>query len=171
MSKRLSVLAATTAAVLTLSGCALGFDAGTNVKTLPGNGSSFDVDGIQIRGAAIVIDKASRTNATLIGTIINKSDVEFSVVGITGEGITQTNDVNVAVASGAIAQFGYQSANTVTFTGDFTPGTWVDAQLLLNGASPVKLHLMVNNNEGVYSDVEVSGGASVEATPVVTPAA
>ena len=165
MSKRLSVLAAATAAVLTLSGCALGFDAGTNVKTLPGNGSSFDVDGIQIRGAAIVINKNNPTDATFIGTIINKGEAEFSVVGISGDGITQTRDINVSLAPGAIAQFGYQSPNTITFTGDFTPSTWVDVQLLLDGAAPVKLHIMVNTNEGVYSEVEVIGVVSPSDAP------
>lgn len=165
MSKRLAVLVATAATALTLSGCAIGFDPGTNVKTLPGNGASFDVDGIQIRGAAIVINKAYPSDASFIGTIINKGDIEFTVVGIAGEGITQTRDVSVPIASGAIAQFGYQSAHTITFTGDFTPGTWVDVQLLLNGAAPVKLHLMVNNNDGVYSDVEVIGVVSPSDAP------
>lgn len=168
MSKRLVALVATTAAALTLSGCALGFNAGTNVKVLPGNGSSFDVEGIQIRGAAIVIDKENPANGTFIGTVINKGAADFAVVGLAGEGITQSGDVSVPVASGAIVQFGYESDHKISFTGDFTPGTWVDAELLLSGAKPVTVRLMVNNNEGVYEDVEVG---VVSADPVVTPAA
>lgn len=166
MSKRLVVLAATTAAALTLSGCGIGFDAGTNVKVIPGNGASLNVDGIQIRGAGIVIDKASPTHATFIGTVINKGEANFSVVGISGNGITQSSDVNVAVAKGSIAQFGYESDHTIAFTGEFTPGHWIDVQLLLSGAKPVTLKLMVNNNEGVYADVVVPTGATPEVTPL-----
>ena len=166
MSKRLVVLAATTAAALTLSGCGLGFDAGTNVKVIPGNGASVNLDNLQIRGAAIVIDKANPTNATFIGTVINKGAADFSVVGLSGTGITQSGTVNVPVAQGSIVQFGYESDHTIAFTGKFTPGTWVDAQLLLNGAKPVNVKLMVNNNDGVYSDVVVPTGASPEVTPL-----
>lgn len=165
MSKRLVVLAATTAVALSLSGCALGFDAGTNVKVIPGNGASLNVDGIQIRGAGIVIDKASPTHATFIGTVINKGKTDFSVVGISGAGITEAGNVNVPVASGAIAQFGYESDHTIAFTGNFNPGHWVDVQLLLNGAKPVSLKLMVNNNDGVYADVVVPTGAVPAPTP------
>lgn len=167
MSKRLVALVTATATALTLSGCGIGFNAGTNVKTLPGNGASFDVEGIQIRGAAIVIDKENPANGTFIGTVINKGATDFAVVGLAGEGITQSVDVNVPVASGDIVQFGYESDHSISFTGDFTPGTWVDAQLLLSGAKPVTVRLMVNNNDGVYADVEVV----VAADPVVTPAA
>jgi hypothetical protein len=162
MTKRLVVLVA---AALTLSGCALGFDAGTNVKVIPGNGASYDADGIQIRGAGIVIDKANPNNGTFIGTVINRSEAEFSVVGISGASVTQSGDVSVAVASGAIAQFGYESGNTIALNGDFTPGHWVDVQLLLNGAKPVSLHVMVNNNDGVYEDVVVPGAPAPSAMP------
>ena len=164
MTKRLVVLVA---AALTLSGCALGFDAGTNVKVIPGNGASYDADGIQIRGAGIVIDKANPNNGTFIGTVINRSEAEFSVVGISGASVTQSADVNVAVASGAIAQFGYESDNSIALTGEFTPGHWVDVQLLLNGAKPVSLHVMVNNNDGVYEDVVVPGAPAPSATPTL----
>ena len=163
MSKRLVVLAATTAAALTLSGCALGFDAGTNVKVIPGNGASVNLDGLQIRGAGLVIDKANPTNATFIGTVINKGEADFSVVGISGSAVTEAGTVNVPVAKGSIVQFGYESTNTISLTGDFTPGTWVDVQLLLSGAKPVDLKVMVNLNEGVYADVVV--------TPAVVPSA
>lgn len=166
MSKRLVVLVAAAATTLTLSGCAIGFDAGTNVKVIPGNGSSVDVDGIQIRGAAIVIDKANPTVGTFIGTVINKGDADFAVVGLSGDGIT-SSDVNVAVPSGAIVQFGYESDNTIALTGTFASSTWVDVQLLLNGAKPVTLHVMVNNNEGVYSEVPVNGTPNPSATPTL----
>ena len=164
MTKRLVVLVA---AALTLSGCALGFDAGTNVKVTPGNGASYDFDGIQIRGAGIVIDKENPNKGTFIGTVINRSDADFSVVGISGESITQSDEANVTVASGAIAQFGYESDNLIALNGDFTPGHWVDVQLLLNGAKPVSLHLMVNNNEGVYADVVVPGTPVPSAAPTL----
>lgn len=166
MTKRLVVLVA---AALTLSGCAIGFDAGTNVKVIPGNGASYDIDGIQIRGAGIVIDKANPSNATFIGTVINKSASDFSVVGLTGEAISLTSEVSVAVPAGAIAQFGYESDNAIAIKGTFTAGSWVDVELLLNGAKPVSLHLMVNKNDGVYADVVVPDVATPLASPLATP--
>ena len=162
------------ASVLALSGCALGFNAGTSQQQASGNGLTSNVDGIQLRQMTVVADTKNPTHGVLIGTIVNTTDTDNALVGVAAaRTVVAVGTINVALPATSAVTLNSSAETTVALQGQLTPGTYVNLQLALKNGTSIPVSLMVVPNDGNYADVTVpaaltdSGFApSASATPM-----
>ena len=143
--------------LLSLSGCGVGFDAGTNQKP-SGNGANQNVGELEIRNASIVVDPRDPSAGTLLVSIYNKGDEDDSLTGLTSQEFeSQFSDAlpigtNQALSVGLSKDSKIYLAST---TLALEPGTYVDTTFVFGNASSVTVPILVNANTGFYKDVEL----------------
>lgn len=149
---RLAVAVAATAAVLSVSACANGFDAATNIEYVPADGVSFDTDTVDVRNLTVVTDPGMEP--WLSATLVNAGDEADTLVGAQ-VGATPgelTTGSSLEVAPNATVVLGSEGGPAITFPGsDAAAGTWVPVTLVFAKSG------------------EVSGDTLVRTTVLVTP--
>lgn len=165
MSKKPAVLIALAlAGTLTLSGCGIGFNAGTSQQKASGNGLTTNVDSIQLRGMTIVADTQNPNSGVLIGTIVNTADTDNALVGVAAaRTVVAVGETNVALMSKSATTLNSTPETTVAFNGLLTPGTYVNLQLMFADGTNIPASLMVVPNEDFYSEVTMPAVASTTA--------
>jgi copper(I)-binding protein len=162
-------LAIALASSLALTGCAVGFDAGTETQGNSGNGRTADVGNIQIRNAVLVADENDQTRATLVATIINKGDSEDSLKSIDAGQTIKVSLSEITLINRLPVSIGYNSEIFVLFTTigkSLAPGQFVDVTLSFGKNESIKMSLLVTPNTDYYSDVVIP---VAEPTVVPTP--
>lgn len=166
-------LAIALAGTLTLSGCALGFNAGTETQGNSGNGRTADVGVIQIRNATVIVDAKDTTRATLLATVINNGDEEDVLKSFTVDPAIKVTSSEIKLIDKLPVSIGYNSDVKVLFTttGDaLTPGKYVDVTFVFANNESIKMSLLVKKNTEYYSDVEIPADVPTE-EPSVEPSA
>jgi copper(I)-binding protein len=149
------------AGTLTLSGCGIGFGAGTSQQKASGNGLTTNVDSIQLRALTVVADTKNPNLGVLIGTIINTADTDNALVGVAAaRTVVAVGQTNVALMAKSATTLNSSPETTVLLNGQLTPGTYVNLQLMFADGKNIPVSLMVVTNEDNYADVNV--------TPVLT---
>ena len=161
--KRLTAAGLIIVTAISLSGCALGFDAATNKQKPSGNGVSINAGDLEIRNATLVTDPATPGTAIVIVTIYNRSDNPDSLVGMKGpNGMSATTTGDLSIPAHEAVQIGYNSPNEIVLTGnatDLTPGHFVKIGFIFQNTPAVDASLLVNENNGIYEGVTVSAPA------------
>ncbi len=161
-------LAIALAGTLTLSGCALGFNAGTETQGNSGNGRTADVGAIQVRNATVIVDAKDKTRATLLATMINIGDTEDVLKSVEVDPAIKVTSSEIKLIDKLPVSIGYNSDVKVLFTttgSGFTAGKFIDVTFVFANNESIKMSLLVKENVGYYSDVEIPA----EETPVVEP--
>ena len=163
-SIKLAALLISTA--LITSACAIGFNAPTNQQKASGNGRSANVDAIEVRGALVVIDPKKPGWGAFVGTIINTAPETDRFVGIEldpaiGRGAPNNNELKTQVP----VQFGLpgQLSLPIKLNSVVKPGAFLPVQLDFQNNEAIPMNLLVENNDGIYSDVIV--GSLIEDSP------
>lgn len=166
MSKKPAVLVAMAlAGSLVLSGCGIGFDAGTSQQKASGNGLTTNLETIQLRNLTVVADTKNPSSGVLIGTIVNTSDSDNALVGVAAaRTVVAVGETNVALLSNSATTLNSSPETTVALNGQLTPGAYVNLQLLFADGTNVPASLMVVPNEDSYAEV------TMPAAPAATPA-
>jgi hypothetical protein len=160
---RVTVVALMSAAILT--GCGIGFNAGTQTIKPAANGAIAANDSLQLRAGNLVVDKNRPTTALFVGTLINPTDSDTVLSGLGADPAVvaaATIDGTANLPAGIPVQFGYNDGHNVLLvsaTGGFTPGTYVTVRFELLSGEPLIAKLLVNTNEGNFSDVVVPTAA------------
>ncbi len=154
MSKKPAVLVAMAlASALALSGCGIGFNAGTSQQKASGNGLVANVDALQIRGMTIVADTKNPTSGVIIGTIINTADTDNALVGVAAaRTVVAVGTINVALPAKSSTQLNTAAETTVALNGQLTPGTYQNVQLMFADGKSIPASLMVVPNDGNYAE-------------------
>lgn len=144
---------------LLTSSCAVGFDAATNQQQASGNGRSANVDAIQVRGALIVIDPKNPGWGTFVATIINTSadQDEFLAVDLDQASGTSSRTSEVLNSQEPV-QFGLpgQFSLPLQLTAEVKAGTLVNVLLEFKNNEAIPMSLLVENNDGIYSDIVIT---------------
>jgi copper(I)-binding protein len=146
-----------TAALLT-SACGIGFNAGTNQQKASGNGRSADIGSIQVRGALIVIDPKKPGWGTFVGTIINTAPEKDKFLGVElypADGTSsRTQEILNTQEPAQFGTPGYRNL-PVRLSTDVKAGTLINVLLDFKTNSAIPMKLLVENNDGIYSDIGV----------------
>lgn len=143
---------------LALSGCAVGFNAQTNIQGNSGNGRTANISNIQIRNAVIVVDEKDQTKATLIASVINTADKNDSLSEIIIDPAINITFSKIDLLPNKPTSIGYNSSLVVqlsTSGASLAPGRFIDVKFIFANNEPVELSLLVVANTGYYSDVQV----------------
>ena len=159
---RVKTLIMLVAISLLTSGCAVGFGAATNKQKASGNGRSADVGHIQVRNALIVTDPSKPGAATFVGTIINSGTESDKLASLTGlnpkDGFSALIPASKSLEAGEALAFGLkgQLSIPISLNPDLTAGSFVEVELGFETNGPVKMNLLLENNDGIYSEVAVA---------------
>lgn len=163
------------AATLLTSGCAAGFNAATNTQRDSGNGRSVDVGALQIRSATVVVDPADPTRATVLMTIINNDETsDDTLIGIaTADSVGVEGEVRISLPAKKVVDIGFNSELRMVLTSEagLVPGQFVNVSLILESGQSVPLSMVINEQTGIYADIEIPARAaqlSPEPTPSVS---
>lgn len=145
------------AVAMLTSACAAGFDAATNQQKASGNGRSANVGDIQVRNALIVKDVKNPGQATFVGTIVNTAQDSDKITsfqidqesGKAGE-VTQILKPGMPVAFGLADQLRLP----ISLDGNRGAGSFVKVQINFTNNEPIQMDLLIENNDGIYADVE-----------------
>ncbi len=143
------------------SGCAVGFGAATNKQKASGNGRSADIGHIQVRNALIVKDPSKPGAATFVGTVINSGTESDKLVqmGIDPEaGTSAPIPAPKSLAPGDALAFGLkgQLSIPISLKPDLAAGSFIKVRLDFEANEPIYLNLLLENNDGIYSEVAVA---------------
>ena len=155
-SIKLAALLITTA--LLTSACGVGFNAGTNQQQASGNGRSADIGSIQVRGALIVIDPKKPGWGTFVGTIINTATEKDKFLGLVMDPVNgNTLPAERILNTQEPAQYGLpgQLSLPVHLTDAVKAGTLLNVQLDFQNNEAIPMRLLVENNDGIYSSIDV----------------
>jgi copper(I)-binding protein len=158
---------------LALSGCATGFNAGTNTQGNSGSGRTANVGNIQVRGAILVVDTKNPNDASLVATFINTADTADTLTSLDIAEPANGIGTSVALAPNKAVSLGYNSDVAVTFTTTGEPlvaGHFVDVTFKFANNESIKLSLLVVANTGEYKDVTIPS-TLMSVTPSPTPSA
>lgn len=148
-------------ALVTLSsatGCAIGFGANTTLQKPSGDGRYTTAGDLEIRGATIVADPKDPSKGTLLVTIYNGGQTDESFVGVASNEVTGQSDAAITIGASQAVRVGFNSANTVGLTSAnnlLVPGKFVALNLNFANTPSAELKLLVNANDGIYSDVKI----------------
>ena len=141
-------------AVLTTSGCANGFNAGTRIEA---TGSGVDAtleSGLGVRGAILVGDAQGMA---FVGSVVNDSDTDDTLdqVIINGEVAAAISGGGVPVVAGTAVQIGMPASEyRVLASGvELTPSSFVPVTLYFRTAGRVDVTLLVKPRSGIYADI------------------
>ena len=143
---------------LLTSACAIGFNAGTSQQKASGNGRSADTGSIQVRGALIVVDPKKPGWGTFVGTIINTAADQDQFIGLEIDPANGTpSHTNEPLKTQEPAEFGLpgQKVLPIQLTANVKPGTLVSVLLDFQNNVAIPMNLLVENNDGIYSDIVV----------------
>lgn len=143
---------------LLTSGCAAGFNAATNQQKASGNGRTANVGNIQVRNALIVRDKQNPTRGTFVGTIINSGSEadEFVGLGIDPKaGRTFPNSTKLESQTPKSFGLAGQLILPIELKSSVVAGSFIGVQLNFAKNESIPMSLLVENNDGIYSDVIV----------------
>ena len=154
---------------LLLSGCALGFNTGTETQKNSGNGRTADAGELQVRNAVVVVDPADITRGSLVMTVINTSETDDELNGIAAAKTVGTEGtVSVALPHREAVSIGSNSDAKIVLTsvsGALEPGTFVNLTLMFKSGESIPMSLLVVPNDDIYKDVTVPASGAVEPTP------
>ncbi len=157
--KRLAAAGLIIVTAISLSGCALGFDAATNQQKPSGNGANVTSGALEIRNATLVADSTKPGKAVLIVTIYNKSENADALVGLQGEsGFTGTSTGDLTIPAHQAMQVGFNSPNEVVVSGSaesLAPGQFVTVTFAFQNTSAVTMSLLIAENNGIYEGITI----------------
>jgi hypothetical protein len=157
-------------ATLLLSGCGIGFNAGTQTQRTSGMGASVTTDAAVVRDAVIVADPSQPGIATIVATFIAVGG-DNSITAVTADGlesnVSGTGTDAIELPESAPVQIGFNSEISVVLSGDIATGTYVPVTFTLASGDPVVVSMLVFPNKGIYSEVTVSKPV-VEVTPLAS---
>jgi hypothetical protein len=159
--RRLAAVAAAAVLVPSLSGCWAGFDAQTSVQAnqAVGNGASLSTGDMQILGATWVRNVDNASEATLVATFVNDSDVPDKLVKVEVQPAAQVGitGAELEVPVDGSLRVGYWSPNFINVFGlQAFPSTFVPTTFTFENAGTVTGDVLAMPNEGQYSGVVVS---------------
>lgn len=144
---------------LLTSACAVGFNAATNLQNASGNGRSANVESIQVRGALIIVDPKKPGWGTFTGTIINTASEQDKFLALEIDPAngtsTRTSEVLNTQEPAQFGQIGKLSL-PIKLTSEVKAGTLVNVLLDFENNSAIPMNLLVENNDGIYSDIVVN---------------
>jgi len=156
MRRTISAIAITTLAV-TLTGCGAGQNAATRQinQVTDGVEASITKDGNDIKVANLLVVAASGGNAVLVGTIINTSDKEDSLLGVAINGTATTLTGKKVLPKNSPIIFEGPSANAKAVLGGFgaTAGSRVKVGLFFAHAGAITLDAIVRDTRDTYANV------------------
>jgi hypothetical protein len=153
--------ALTLALVSTLSGCASGFNAGTSLQKASGNGANTNLGDLQIRDITIVKVDGS-TNATLIGTIVNRGNEDDALTGVTLVEPTGKTAISGSAAVAGALPLSALSATRIGYSADdhvdvsaltAAPTQYVTVELQFTRAGTVQMDVMAVPPTGIYEGI------------------
>ena len=168
--KRLMGIVLVFTCIASATGCAIGFGARTNSQKPSGNGRYLTVGDLEIRGATIVADPKDPSKGVLLATIYNsgQTDDEFVTVNeppasLDPKDIEQYGPLDpdatrisggkaLVIRPGRNPQF---SVPLISPKGLLKPGNFVAVNFNFKQTPDADLKLLVNANDGIYSDVKV----------------
>ena len=167
----------TIAAAVLLSGCGLGFNAGTQTQGNSHFGATADSAALLVRDAVLIVDPAKPGVASVVATLIaHQADNTLTNVSSDGlettlavAGTATTNPVELPVDTAV--RLGFNSDVAITLAGTITTGTYVNVTFTLASGDPVTVALLVHPNDGIYTDVKVSVPAANATEPTPAPSA
>jgi copper(I)-binding protein len=168
--KNFAGVAIFTLSALLVSGCALGFNTGTETQQNSGNGRTADVGALQVRNAVVVVDPADTTRASLVMTVINTGETDDELNGIAAAKTVGTEGtVKVALPHRESVSIGYNSDSHIVLTsvsGALEPGMFVNVTLMFASGESIPMSLLVVPNDDIYSDIEIpTTGAAATPAP------
>lgn len=150
-------LAIAVASSLLLTGCASGFNAGTNTQGDSGSGQSVDVGSISVRNAIVVVDSKDLSKGTFVGTLVNTGAPD-SLKSIKADASITPTLSEIKLPTKEAVGIGYNSKISISLAtpySTFEPGKFVDLTLVFANNQEIKLSMLVVTNTGIYSDVVV----------------
>lgn len=153
--------------MLGLSGCGTGFDAQTNQAYQPGDGSIERTADVDLLGV-VAVDNADDT-ATISASIMNKSDADDRLVGVTGAGRSgDAIDVEVAdpvdLPPGDLVSLG-EEPEVVLSSDELAPGYFTDLTFEFENAGPVDIDVPVVSREESETYAEIAEAPEPEPEP------
>lgn len=146
------------AATPLLAGCWNGQRASTTMQSLmnTGNGTQVQVGSIRVENATIVKDLTGST-ASLTMALFNVGNEDDVLVAVEIDGVPVTvSPASPVLPRGGITgvSFGWNSANTVSFTTDAEMSTYVPVLLQFRNAGVTEFTSLVVPKAGYYADVQ-----------------
>ncbi|MEZ5186990.1 MAG: hypothetical protein R2720_14705 [Candidatus Nanopelagicales bacterium] len=159
--RRITAVAAAAILIPSLSGCWSGFGAQTSEQAnqAVGNGTNLATGDIEVRGATWVRNATNPTEATLVATFINNSDVPDRLVKVE---ITPVSPMGITggaleVPTTGSVRTGYWSPDFINaFQLQAFPSTFVPTTFTFENAGTVTGDVMSVPNTGTYQGVVVS---------------
>lgn len=151
--------------MISLTGCAIGFNAPTNQQGPSGNGVSVNVGALEIRNATLVADPKDPNRAVLVATLINTGSTQEVLKAVTAPNLMNGQFPYTNLGSGLELRanqstlIGDSSTNSVQLRGfqsEFVTGAYVDVTFEFEQTESQTLSLLVNPNDGIYADVPVN---------------
>ena len=145
-----------------LSGCAIGFNAGTSTQKASGNGANVDLGALQIRGITIVTAPDGTTRATLIGTIVNGGPddalVSVNVLMPQGSNVTlggaSAMSGTLPLPTSSATRLGYEGTNHADFVGlKVDTSAYVDIELVFQNSGRIPMHVLTVAPIGIYANI------------------
>lgn len=158
---------------LLVSGCAIGFNTGTETQQNSGNGRTADAGALQVRNAVVVVDPADTTRASVVMTVVNTSETDDELNGVAAAKTVGTEGaVSVALPHKQPVSIGYGSDANVVLTsvsGSLEPGMFVNLTFMFMSGESIPMSLLVVANDGIYSTVVIPSVVPVASAPATTP--
>lgn len=153
---RTRLLTAALAAVVlvTASGCANGFNAGTRIEAT-GSGVDETLEtGLGIRGALLVGDA---DGMALVTSLVNDSGVDdvLEQVVINGEVVAAISGGGVPVLDGTAVQIGMPTSEyrVIATNVEISPSSFIPVTLYFRTAGRLDATLLVKPRSGIYADI------------------
>lgn len=154
---KLSRLAYAVVVAASLTGCAAGFNAPTQVQKPVTNGINLTVGGIAIRDALLVIDSSAPVNASFVATLINSGDATDQLVSVSSTvDVTAAKFAPIDLESKAPVQLSQREGQPlVAFTSEagLVAGRFVTVTLNFAKAEPIRISVPVYSKSGNFKDV------------------
>ena len=172
---KLSRMATAAILVVSLSGCALGFNSPTQRQKPSTDGINVNAGAIQVRNALLVVDPAHPKTAALTATLVNTSDVDETLDSIAGAGdVKGARFAPITIPAGQTVQIGFNSDSAVALysASAIAISVYQPVTLVFSKSAATSLSLLVNPNTGQYADVSipvVTDGALPGAEPTAAP--
>lgn len=166
-SRRLSTLAAVSAAVLTATfagGCAAGFDATSTKPYAPADGVVAGAGDIRVLNALVVAAEGADTGLVSM-TVVNRGTRDDRVTGITSSAGSVAVEGDDTVPAGGTLPFG-ADATTATVSGlDRDPGQGIQLKVSFARSEPVTLRTVIVDADGDYASLTPSPTPTPTPTP------
>lgn len=144
--------------LLSLSGCGIGFNAGTNTQKPSGNGAFQNVGDLEIRNATIVANPNDPSSGTLIVSIYNNGEKADALTNVSSNSFESQSSSALSIGSNQILSVGLSPETTISLasmTLALVPGTYVNATFSFENAPSATLPILVNANTGIYKDIKL----------------